>query len=180
MSKHDETKYDKRGFIAEDAIIDRLVYKDCKLVKSTLEDDIKRDIDAYHEHLGNVSIKSQGVKYFNFAIEVGVAAFKSYVPANGGVEAHHTNIIDGWWQKSEADTYLVARRDDNKGIITEVLFIDAHKLREYVKANPVRTTWALHARANNKGRYHDLPYVNLYSLKKLKAEGIIYHIEKFD
>lgn len=177
MSKLDTSKYDQRGFTAEDFIIEHFVDNGEKLVKSSFEDDIKRDIDAYHTRLGNVSIKSQGSKYFNFAVEFKIVAYASYDKAT----KTHSSSIDGWWGTSEADTYIIGIRDDNNnGKITKAYLLDKKRLVKYIEDNPVRETWCTYAMGNNRGRYHNLPFVWLYNLKKLMDANVIYDTVTFD
>lgn len=154
---------DERGLTAEELVLRLFEWKGKPLEKSTFEDDYRKDVDAYHEFLGKVSIKSQADKYTNFALEVRQHDSRDM-----------EDWIQGWFEYGEADYYLFALRDDSKeGFIHTLHLIEKQKLALWVKKSKIRDTTCWFAQKLNRGRKYDLPIVKLVSIEEIKKAGLI-------
>lgn len=155
---------DKRGLKAEDYIIKHFTYKGEKLEKSSFKDDYRKDIDAYHPTLGKVSIKSQSDKYFNIALEI-----RQYNSKN------LSSFIQGWFDYGEADTYLIALRNDKEGGRIHTIYLaDKLTLKQWVDSKIITDTYCHYAMKLNKGRQYDLPVVKLVPINQLLKDKILY------
>jgi len=157
----------QNGLDAEAFIIDNFKYEGHQLKKSTDYNDIHNDIDATHQTLGAVSIKSQSSRFFNFAVEV-----------RQENSDDDMDFIDGWFKTGIAPYYILAIRD--KGRIIEAHLISKSKLVKLINRTKPRDVRSWNAMKDNIDRRYDLPVVKLISLKYMKRQGVILETFKYE